>query len=95
MEITTQTVVVSLKGHDKGRLFAVIGFAGEGYALIADGKVRRLEKPKKKKLKHLRAIGRLSLPEPGAASNRGLRRALSEVGATRNPPVAEGGIWLV
>ena len=89
MEITTDVVVVSLRGHDKGGIFAVVGFAEEGRVLIADGKIRRIEKPKKKKLKHLRAIGRLELPEPSVASNRRLQRELKQF---RGAAVAEGGI---
>jgi ribosomal protein L14E/L6E/L27E len=94
MEITTGAVVVSLAGHDKGGLFAVTGIIDQSYVLIADGKSRKTEKPKKKKLKHLKALGRLTLPEPGAASNRGLRRALREFRAAV-AAVAEGGIYLV
>lgn len=91
MNITTDVVVVSLRGHDKGGIFAVIGFADEWHALIADGKNRKREKPKKKKLKHLRAIGSLGLPEPSAASNRELRCALRKFKAAA-ATVAGGGI---
>lgn len=45
-------VVLSRAGRDKGRLLAVIGVEGE-YAYVADGKLRTMEKPKKKKIKHL------------------------------------------
>ena len=89
MDITTDDVVVSLAGHDKGGVFAVIGLDRE-YAIIADGRQRKIEKPKKKKRKHLKAIGRLELPSP-IATNRELRQALrtySEARAT----AAEGGI---
>ena len=45
-------LVISLNGRDAGKLFIVIGVEDE-YSLIADGKGRRLEKPKRKKNKHL------------------------------------------
>jgi ribosomal protein L14E/L6E/L27E len=90
MNCTTE-VVVSLAGRDKGGIFAVIGYAGEGFALIADGRHRKKEKPKKKKLKHLRVIGSLELPEPSVASNRGLWCALKKFNAA-DAAVAEGGI---
>jgi len=48
------TVVLSLSGRDEGRIFAVIDIIDENYILIADGKHRKLDKPKKKKLKHLK-----------------------------------------
>lgn len=91
MDIALDSVVVSLAGHDKGGIFAVTGLSGADYALLSDGKLRKLEKPKKKKLKHLRVIGRISLPEPGEASNRALRRQLKEFGATDRAD-AEGGM---
>ncbi len=50
-------LVVSLAGRDKGCICAVVGESDEeGFVLIADGKVRKVEKPKKKKLKHLKPI---------------------------------------
>ena len=55
MEITKSDIVVSLAGRDKGKYFFVIEIDG-GYALIADGKGRRLGQPKRKKLKHLRFV---------------------------------------
>ena len=45
-------IVRSLAGHDKGRLYLVLE-ADSGIALLSDGKVRRLDNPKRKKLKHL------------------------------------------
>lgn len=47
--------VVSRQGHDKGRRFLVVGLVDERCVLIADGDTRRLERPKKKQTKHLRA----------------------------------------
>ncbi len=48
-------VAVSKQGHDKGDWFVVVGAYDERHALIADGRHRRLEKPKKKQTKHLKA----------------------------------------
>ena len=75
MVISERAVVVSTAGHDKGVIFAVIGLTQEEYALIADGKVRKLEKPKKKKLKHLEMIGILEQKIP-MQTNRQLKNAL-------------------
>ncbi|MBR6593704.1 MAG: KOW domain-containing RNA-binding protein [Clostridia bacterium] len=44
--------VVSLAGRDKGFYFCVIGADGE-HLLLADGRHRRIDNPKRKKLKHL------------------------------------------
>ena len=49
----------SLAGHDKGKVFAVLGEEGE-YLLIADGKGRTAGRPKRKKRKHVQVITQLS-----------------------------------
>lgn len=77
-------VVESLQGRDKGKHFLVME-AAEGTVTIADGKTRRLENPKKKKTKHLRAKPVLLdlkalRPEGGKLQNSDLRRALEANG---------------
>ena len=52
MEIQKSDIVRALAGRDKKKLFFVIDL-DERFALIADGKSRKLENPKRKKLKHL------------------------------------------
>lgn len=89
MDIMTDDVVLSLAGHDKGGVFAVIGLDSE-YAVIADGRHRKVEKPKMKKRKHLKAIGRLQTPSP-SATNRELWQALRKFSEAR-ATAAEGGI---
>jgi ribosomal protein L14E/L6E/L27E len=45
-------VVISKKGRDKGGFFVVTGTEGE-YAMLVDGKLRPLDRPKKKKHLHI------------------------------------------
>ncbi|HEY8363208.1 MAG TPA: KOW domain-containing RNA-binding protein [Tissierellaceae bacterium] len=52
-EITIGQVVKSRAGRDKGRVFLVLDIIDDQYVLIVDGDLRKLEKPKKKKIKHL------------------------------------------
>ncbi len=56
MERLIGLIVYAAAGRDKGSFFVVVGEEG-GYALIADGKSRKLEKPKKKNKIHLRLTG--------------------------------------
>ena len=46
-------LVKSLSGRDKNRIFMVMEVLDSNYVLIADGSLRKLETPKKKKIKHL------------------------------------------
>ena len=53
-------LVLSLSGRDKGRMLVVVGIIDEAYVYIADGSLRKLENPKKKKIKHLEFSGHAS-----------------------------------
>lgn len=57
MEPRKADIVLSTAGRDQGKLFYVIGTEG-AYVLIADGKGRPLEHPKRKKLKHIQRVTR-------------------------------------
>jgi ribosomal protein L14E/L6E/L27E len=46
-------VVRNSSGRDTGRLFFVVKIVDDEYVFISDGKKRKLEKPKLKKVKHL------------------------------------------
>lgn len=52
-------IVYSKRGRDKGKLFVVVDVCGE-YCFIADGDLRKLENPKKKKLKHIQLTNNIS-----------------------------------
>jgi ribosomal protein L14E/L6E/L27E len=46
-------VVYSKSGRDKDRVFIILGIINNDYVYISDGDLRPVEKPKKKKIKHL------------------------------------------
>ena len=52
-ELSVGQIVNSKAGRDKNRLFVVIDIIDDQYVLIADGDLRKIEKPKTKKVKHL------------------------------------------
>jgi ribosomal protein L14E/L6E/L27E len=52
-DITVGQVVKSRAGRDKGNIFIVLEIIDDKHVLIVDGDTRRLDKPKKKKVKHL------------------------------------------
>ncbi len=56
MEPLIGLIVYAAAGRDKGRYFAVVGEEGTR-VLIADGKSRKLQSPKKKNIIHLRLTG--------------------------------------
>ena len=75
------TVVLSTAGRDAQHVFCVIAVPQEGQAILADGRLRRVDKPKRKKCKHLARLGfsqeLFELVEQGQVTNRLLRRHLS------------------
>lgn len=48
-------IVVSKQGRDKGRAFIVSELINENFVMLIDGDLRKLSKPKLKKVKHLRS----------------------------------------
>ena len=54
-DYTIADVVVSTAGRDQGQLFYVLE-ADDTYLTLADGKGRRIEKPKRKKRKHTNKV---------------------------------------
>jgi ribosomal protein L14E/L6E/L27E len=52
MEIARSNIVRSDAGRDKGKLFVVLDTEGE-YLLLADGRSRKVETPKRKKRRHV------------------------------------------
>jgi ribosomal protein L14E/L6E/L27E len=69
---------VSLAGRDKNMICTVVGTTeDEGYVLIADGKLRKVESPKKKKLKHLKPIDQAEIIPSARFTNRFIREAIS------------------
>ena len=52
------SVVTSRAGRDAGRPFLVIRELDQDFVLIADGGLRTMDRPKKKKRRHLKATGR-------------------------------------
>ena len=87
-------VVESIQGRDKGHFFLILEVS-EGIVQIADGLYHKLENPKKKKTKHLRAKPVLLdlkalRPEGGALQNSDLRRALDANGFAEERALREG-----
>ncbi len=54
-EVRPGQVVVSLAGRDRGRPFIVLKVLNERLVLVADGDLRKVNKPKKKNVRHLQA----------------------------------------
>lgn len=56
---------VSNAGRDKGRVFLIVETPDKNYVMLSDGLLRKIEKPKRKKLKHIKllAIEPVELPE--------------------------------
>ncbi|MDX9916382.1 MAG: KOW domain-containing RNA-binding protein [Gudongella sp.] len=61
-DITIGQVVKSRAGRDKGRIFLVYQIVDEHFVRVIDGDLRKLDSPKKKKIKHL-IIFNTVLPE--------------------------------
>ncbi|EHL16881.1 KOW domain-containing RNA-binding protein [Peptoanaerobacter stomatis] len=60
MNLAKGQLVRSMAGHDKGEYFLIYEIVDDNYVKIVNGKSRKLEKPKLKKIKHLSKINKVS-----------------------------------
>lgn len=74
-DICKGSLVYSRAGRDKGTLFVVLSFEGE-YVYLSDGDTRRVEKPKKKKLKHINKTNAVCSLDFENLTNSQVRKAL-------------------
>lgn len=56
-QLSLGSVVVSTQGRDEGRLYLVSENIDKDYVLVVDGDIRKFANPKKKRIKHLKAMG--------------------------------------
>ena len=83
MEIVIGSIVKSKAGRDKGDLFIVLRREGE-YTYLANGDLRKVDKPKKKKIKHLQGTNCVSgfisdkMKNMGKVTNSEVRKALAD-----------------
>ena len=78
------SVCVSMAGHDEGACFIVIAGIDRDHVYVADGKARKLIAPKKKKMRHLSMITKLSgqteeILRSGSYNDSFLRKEISAV----------------
>ena len=78
---------VSLAGHDKGTVYLILREETDS-VLLTDGRLRPLEKPKKKKKKHVRLAGDTELvremKDGKMPGNDVIRRVLKQARAKEN-----------
>lgn len=94
-DLSIGQLVKSKAGRDKDRLFIIIGIIDDQYVTIVDGDLRRVETPKRKKIRHLSKINRVSETVPqalleGELTNPLVRREIESLGA--NTPSQLGGV---
>ena len=75
MNIQKGSIVRAKAGRDKGNYFVVLNVEGK-FAFIADGKSRKVNKPKKKNLLHLQATSRVIAED--LETNRKIKKALCD-----------------
>lgn len=75
MEAVIGTIVRSAAGRDKGNFLVITAVEGD-FVFVADGKERKLGKPKKKRLKHLKLTN--TVIDTGNLTDKELRKIVSE-----------------
>lgn len=85
---TVGQIAVSRRGHDEGRLYIIVAVLGNDFVMCADGKVRTLDKPKTKRIKHLKTAGESESAAKAIADGKltdaGIRKILKSFGQKSN-----------
>lgn len=74
----------SLAGHDKGSWYVITKIYNE-YVFLCDGKLKTVDKPKRKKIKHIQVINckdtniQLKLTNGEAIINEDIRKAIKNI----------------
>ena len=85
MDIAKSNIVKSIAGRDTGELFFVLATEGD-FLLLANGKRRRVEHPKRKRCKHVVLISNSDSPlaqrirSNEKITNSELRKAIAALG---------------
>ncbi len=85
-ELELGQFVKSRAGRDKDRVFIVVEIVDEHHVHVADGDLRKLEKPKRKKVKHLNKLNMISdevrdkVLNEGKLNNALLRKEVEKAG---------------
>ncbi len=51
------SIVISKAGRDRGRLFLVVAEVDDDFVMVANGALRKMDRQKKKRRKHLKPTG--------------------------------------
>lgn len=81
-------IVLSTKGRDCGNYFIVYAVIDENYVHLVDGDIRKLSKPKLKKIKHIKFTG-VNLEKIAKKINEGMRIFDQEVKSALNTYASE------
>ena len=65
----------SIAGHDKEQIFVIVEEKGE-YVYVADGRLRTIEKPKRKNKKHIQPIHYSNEQVPEIRRNEDIKRVI-------------------
>ena len=55
MNTLVGSLVISKSGHDKNHVYVVMEVEG-GFVYVVDGKIKTVDKPKKKNMKHIQMV---------------------------------------
>lgn len=78
-------LVRSTAGRDRGREFIVVDILDERTVFVADGDLRKVERPKKKNVRHVQKVNLIAediavkLRDGGRVTNRDIRAAIEEL----------------
>ena len=74
--VTPGDIVISRAGRDEGKYYAVLAMESPDFVMLTDGDLRKLDRPKRKRIKHLKPTYQAISMET-MQNDAGIRKALS------------------
>lgn len=94
--VTAETgrFALSKAGRDRDRCFIILDVIDEQFVTVVDGRLRKLSRPKKKKLMHLRLKPQIAEEirqkrQDGTLLDSDIRRAIDSLSAEKTIPAIE------
>lgn len=78
MEAAVGDIVKSIAGRDSGRYFIIWEVLDDSFVTIVDGDLRKIDNPKRKRVKHLKATG-IKTENSSVISKKNLKEANAEI----------------
>lgn len=71
-------VVKSIQGRDKNKFYIIYQIIDDNFVNLVNGEIRKIENPKRKRIKHIQIVEKKSINTEQELSNANIKKILKE-----------------